>query len=180
MKTAIEKAALQHVTLFQHVRELEKTLEIATEDFQSYAVSTAASFGALRNPIGALPRLHLIRGLPGSGKSTLAHTLGIPLVFEADDWFYLKDPNVYAFKAEELPLAHRYCLQRTLLALAAGQDVVVANTFTTRKELEPYEELANRLHACVTLHTCRGSYGSTHNVPSETMQKMATRWEELP
>jgi predicted kinase len=122
-------------------------------------------------------KLFLIRGLPGSGKSTFAKTLGVP-VFEADDWF-VSPAGEYLFSKEELPLAHNYCMGRTVLALASGSDVAVSNTFTQKWEMRDYLELAKQLGATVVVYKCISQYENIHGVPKDKVAKMASRWEDI-
>lgn len=117
--------------------------------------------------------LYIVRGLPGSGKSTYARTLGIQH-FEADDFFYQGDE--YCFDPSKLTVAHQECKYNVEDALMSGQDVVVANTFTTIKEIRPYIDLAVKYGARVVIHTCTGDYGSIHGVPEHTIQRMRERF----
>lgn len=91
--------------------------------------------------------LTIIRGLPGAGKSTLAADLGGP-VFAADD-FFLDPDGVYRFDPKLLPQAHAQCQENTRAALARGQNVSVANTFTQGWEFQPYLKIAKDTGAVV-------------------------------
>lgn len=125
--------------------------------------------------------LTIIRGLPGSGKSTLAMSIAIATkacVAEADDWMVDEAGN-YAFDGSKLKWCHEQCLRQTRDLLQAGYNVVVANTFTTFKEAAPYIELAVGNGVQLNILTCTGEYGSIHNVPQATMEKMRARWEEF-
>jgi predicted kinase len=119
--------------------------------------------------------LFLIRGLPGSGKSTLASTFKlqgiVDEVFEADQYF--GDP--YLFDPKLLSQAHRTCLENTRNALLVGKKVAVANTFTTIKELKPYLGLGFPYK----IYICEGNYGSVHDVPEETIERMKARWQNF-
>jgi len=125
-------------------------------------------------------QLILLRGLPGSGKSTFAQMLksisqGELLHYEADMYFMTN--GMYNYKPELISEAHQWCLQATSNALMNGLSVVVSNTFTRRMELQPYINIAERYKAQVTVLHVEGNYGSIHNVPDETLRKMAARWE---
>lgn len=98
-----------------------------------------------------MPKLLLIRGLPGSGKSTLARALGDAGWFhvEADMWF-TRDTDagqVYAFNPKEVGKAHDWCQKQAAMALERGDNVVVANTFSRKWEIEPYAAMARTLNA---------------------------------
>jgi len=90
--------------------------------------------------------MFLVRGLPSSGKSTLAGGLlwlgEEPRIFEADTYFYID--GKYVFDPKKLPAAHADCRQRVEHAAEfSSADLVVANTFTQRWEMQPYIELSS-------------------------------------
>jgi hypothetical protein len=53
----------------------------------------------------------------------------------------------------------------------------VSNTFTTKKELQPYFDIAKEYGIIPTVILCQNSFGSVHNVPEETLKRMADRFE---
>lgn len=123
-------------------------------------------------------KLTLIRGLPGSGKSTLALRLARHFnayCFEADLYF-LDDEGEYIFDATKLHAAHKWCQDETKRELNNGNDVIVSNTFTTKKELKPYFEIAKDLGIVPVVYHCQNDFGSIHDVPKETIDKMKARW----
>lgn len=117
-------------------------------------------------------KLTLIRGLPGSGKSTLAKSLGC-VHFEADMYF-MRD-GVYQFNPDKIRFAHIWCHANTQMALQAGVDVVVSNTFTRLWEMKSYLEMCD-----ATVIRTTGNYASIHNVPQEAIEKMKSRFEDYP
>lgn len=120
--------------------------------------------------------LYIIRGMPGTGKSTLAHKL-TDTVFEADQYF--ETPSGYVFEPVKLPDAHAQCQFGVHGAMERGVEVIaVSNTFSQKWEYAPYLLFA-RSHGyrVVELTMTGSSYGSVHNVPEETLQKMRNRWE---
>lgn len=123
--------------------------------------------------------LILIRGLPGSGKTTFAkkHFPGYVRV-EADDYFY-NTYDEYEFDASKLAQAHKQCKIRVTAALLHGADVVVSNTFTTKKEIQPYLDMGKTLGRRVQVITLENDYGSVHNIPKKTFEKMKARFELL-
>lgn len=118
-------------------------------------------------------KLFLIRGLPGSGKSTLAKSLDGFVHMETDQ-YWGKD---YKFDASKLGAAHAWCQQQTECLLDEGEDVVVSNTFTTKKELKPYFEIAKRFGITPNVIHAQGNFGNIHNVPEETLKRMDARFE---
>jgi len=125
-------------------------------------------------------QLIILRGLPGSGKSTFAQMLkdsfkGDLMHYEADMYFMTN--GMYDYKPERISDAHQWCLQATANALISGLSVVVSNTFTRRMELQPYLNLAKHHNVRVTVLHVEGNHGSVHNVPEQTLRKMAARWE---
>lgn len=101
--------------------------------------------------------LVLIRGVSGSGKTTLAKTmargLGTNAVFAADDWFYDSEGN-YNFDLTQRGQAHRACqanVQHVMLARSPIKHIVVHNTFTTEKEMQPYLQMAESYNYKVTV-----------------------------
>lgn len=132
--------------------------------------------------------LWIIRGLPGSGKSSVAENLWVrDQIFEADKYFINKEGQ-YNFDASKLGEAHKWCQEQVENCMkqdmedAEGStiisDIVVSNTFTTEKELEPYLELAKKYDYKVVSMIIENRHGSksVHNVPNETMEKMKQRF----
>jgi len=130
--------------------------------------------------------LTLIRGLPGSGKSTKAASLKKSTGadwFEADMFF--DTINGYQWNRDLLHQAHQWCQLNTLQSLYAGRSVIVSNTFTTIKEMQPYLDILNTANSSekyprLRIIEMRTQYESIHNVPKETLQKMSSRWQEIP
>ena len=130
--------------------------------------------------------LIILRGIPGSGKSTFANYMFSNNVFEADKYFYDEDGN-YNFDATKLHAAHKWCQLQVEHAMednleSNGQyypEIVVSNTSTTEKEMEPYLKLAEKYDYKVVSLIVENRHGnkSVHNVPDETMIKMHNRFD---
>jgi len=143
-----------------------------------------------------MKKIILIRGIPGSGKSTLAYDLKdffilsskygnkrVELenkveVYEADQYFEDENGN-YNFNKHELKDAHKSCQRKTWEFFNFYNEgiVIVSNTFTTKKELIPYFEIAKEFNIIPQVILCEGNYKSIHNVPKETIERMKKRFE---
>lgn len=129
-----------------------------------------------------MPTLTLIRGLPGSGKSTLAKKIALSYGADVSSWleadmFFTDQFGGYKFDMTLIEEAHEWCQASTRLRLIRYNQVIVANTFTRRWELEPYFVMAKDVGAKVNVIECHGSFGNIHGVPDEVIKKMASRWE---
>lgn len=121
--------------------------------------------------------LHLFRGLPGSGKTTQARALCPLYNFSADDYFYVG--GEYEFDVRWLGKAHERCQRMTKASLGLGvENVAVHNTFAQSWEAAPYFRMAEEHGYQIVVHECTGDFGSVHNVPEATIEKMRERYEE--
>ncbi len=126
-------------------------------------------------------QLILLRGLPGSGKSTFAKFLvniSREKIVHYEANMYFETSGEYRFDPTKLSDAHQWCRQATSNMLEAGVSVIVSNTFTRRMELQPYLNLVKQYNVPVTVLHVEGNHGNVHNVPPETILKMARRWEQ--
>ena len=127
-------------------------------------------------------KLIIVRGLPGSGKSTLATRIAGLLFYNhlETDLYWMRDGE-YKFDLNHLAEAHDWCRQTTREYLEKGHGVVVSNTFTTQREMRPYFEMAKELGIRPQVILCQGQFGNIHNVPLDTLAKMAERFQyDLP
>ena len=142
------------------------------------------------------PTLYIIRGLPGSGKSTLAdliaanrladeHGRGQAVKVEADQFFVSSNGHVetYNFDRRFLGAAHDECYGRTIRYLRSGFSVAVANTFSTKREVDRYINGLQRTGLSrdveIRVIVCKGGYKSPHDVPVKAIEKMRERWEPI-
>ena len=123
--------------------------------------------------------LILFRGLPGAGKTDLANKL-CDIVYAADDYFTVD--GEYKFNLNLLTEAHEACQNNVADAMNNSINIVgVANTFTTEKEMKPYEDLASfynyRIyHIIVENRRGTSEECNIHSVPVETIQRMRNRF----
>lgn len=130
--------------------------------------------------------LTLIRGLPGSGKTIAASLLGQP-VFEADDYFVDAFGN-YQFDRNNLHLAHQACQMKARFTLEAKKSCCIANTLSTKFEVECYLAIAARTGARVSVVDLFDGGCSVeelarrnrHSVPLSVINNMKRRWWDAP
>ena len=130
--------------------------------------------------------LIILRGLPGAGKSSFANFMwSSGVIFEADKYFYTDGD--YNFDASKLHAAHKWCQGEVenamILNYTSGgayyPEIIVSNTSTTEKEMQPYIDLAKQYDYKVVSLIVENRHGnkSIHGVPDETMEKMKNRFE---
>ena len=136
--------------------------------------------------------LFAVRGCAGSGKSTFAEKLKQAIerksalvsgpysevkIFENDEFFIDPVTKEYKFDRDLCPIAAQWTLGRVANTLHLHQKTpcIVANTFTTFPELEPYMKLASYFRVWLVVFRMRDFYGSIHNVPDEVIKEMQER-----
>lgn len=133
-----------------------------------------------------MTQLILIRGIPGSGKSTLASALvqgfkarlfDRTIVHYEADMYFTDDDGSYHFDVTELYAAHKWCQEQTRKALENGNHVIVSNTFTTKRELRPYFDLANEFGIVPVVYLAQNQFENVHGVPSDKLQAMRDRFQ---
>lgn len=126
-----------------------------------------------------MPEIVLIRGVSGSGKSTIAKQQYEPkgyIHIEADQFF--EHNGKYTYNPKLQSFAHKVAQRRTEAAMKRSKDIVVANTFTCKWEMEPYEEMAKKYNYPITIIIAKGNYPSVHGVPLEKIEEQRQRFEE--
>lgn len=132
-----------------------------------------------------LAGLILVRGIPGSGKSTLAqrlvtlnrHVHRCSVEHYEADMYFLDEQGNYNFDAERLVVAHGWCLRKTREGLERGGTVIVSNTFTTKRELKPYFNLAKEFGIVPVVYLAQNQFNNVHNVPADKLQAMRDRFQ---
>jgi predicted kinase len=146
-----------------------------------------------RNQEWGIPELYMtkrfiiIRGPSGSGKTTISkefsHSYPMALRYEADMFFTYN--HVYSFDTRQLHKAHNWCrlsIERGMFNKA--EVVILSNTSTRKKEVEPYLELAKEYGYEVEIIRTPGPWNpgtlagrNIHGVPLDIIQKQIARYD---
>jgi predicted kinase len=134
--------------------------------------------------------LIIIRGVQGSGKTTLA---GMIMQsegyserwgpddswqhFEADMYFVNPVTGEYQFEGSKIGQAHRWCEHNVNKAMEEGKNVIVSNTFVTKKEYKVYLEMAEKHGYQVQEILCRGRFKNSHGVDEEKVEAKRKSFE---
>lgn len=96
--------------------------------------------------------------------------------YEADMYFMDEQGN-YNFDASKLNRAHNWCIDKTREGLEHGDIVIVSNTFTTKKELKPYFDMAKEIGIVPVVYLAQNQFNNVHNVPADKLQVMRDRFQ---
>lgn len=122
--------------------------------------------------------IYILRGVSSSGKTTLANTLcQLPNTksIAADDYFY--NGGNYNFKVEDLGKAHDWCRNGVETLMCLEHNIVLHNTNTTEKEINPYLDLAEQYGYKVVSLVVEKRHNNVneHNVPEHTLARQEKR-----
>lgn len=121
-----------------------------------------------------MPSLILIKGKSSNDKSRLAANFDAPVL--KVDMYFIDEKGAYRFDGSKLSVAHEWCLKETEKLLVAGNDVVVANTFSQSWELRPYYAVASRHNVEIRVIQAKGYYNSSLNVSKLKVTKRDDQW----
>lgn len=137
------------------------------------------------NPLLNKHNLILIRGVSGSGKTSFAEFLIYHLLGDctdstmvcADSFFYDEEGN-YNFDSSRLWEAHEWCRESVKNEMIEDEgDIIVHNTFTTQREIDPYIDLAAEHDYNVISLIVENRHGNkdVHNVPEDILDRQERR-----
>lgn len=92
---------------------------------------------------------------------------------------YFQHDGEYNFDGTKLKLAHRWCEKTAFLAMQAGLDVCVSNTFVQRWQMQPYIDKAASTGHRLKIICMSQQYGSIHQVPQATLEKLRKEWQAI-
>lgn len=128
----------------------------------------------------------IMRGASGSGKSTYAKKNFPDAVVCSADAYFVDDKGNYNFDPRKLGDAHGSCKRSFKDALDHSQPlIVVDNTNTTLRELQPYLQMAQahgydveviRVETPLDVAAKR----NVHGVPYDSVKKMKGRMVDFP
>lgn len=131
-----------------------------------------------------MKQLIILRSISGAGKSTFANFLsesiyGDVKVFEADK--FMVENGEYKFFPSKLGYAHNQC--RTGVEKAMNDScpvIILSNTSTTEKEIQPYLDLALNFNYIVTSLIVENRHGNKdiHGLNEETLSRQEKRLKE--
>ena len=124
-------------------------------------------------------KLVLIRGIPGSGKSTIARQYFSDCIHLEADMYFISPQGDYVYDPSRIKQAHAWCFESAKIFLNNKKDVVVSNTFTTHKEINPYIQYASNNNIPYVVFRTRQNYGSIHSVPADIIDKMRNRFQDI-
>lgn len=141
------------------------------------------------------PRLTIVRGIPGSGKTHHVleiiekkyppHSTRIARPVSNDDFY---GNNYHLWSKQSVFWAAQWCQGQAAQALLKGYDTFVHNTFIYIEHILPYIRMAKNFGVDLYITRPDTEWRSnwkecakrcTHNVPAETIKRMAEEFEPL-
>lgn len=86
--------------------------------------------------------------------------------------------GVYRFKPELLSHAHKWCQNNVANALDTCDFVIVANTNLQKQHVDAFVKIAKDKGADYEVRRLNTSFGSVHNVPDATIERMRRIFED--
>lgn len=130
-----------------------------------------------------MKELIIVCGVSSSGKTTFANKMRSKtggVVYEADQFFYDENGN-YNWYPSGLAKAHKQCKNNCENAMKNNVEFIyVSNTFTRRKDINPYLKLADKYGYTYTVIAV-GNYhnnNNNHGVDDSTKERMRTQIRE--
>ena len=121
--------------------------------------------------------LILVRGLPGAGKTTYAKS-AFPNHFYCDADSYFLNNGIYNFDLKRIGKAHEFCRNLAKVQLADNKSIVIANTFTTIREIDDYiSEIKPNADVIIRVIHVIGNFPNIHDVPDNKITLMRARWQ---
>lgn len=93
--------------------------------------------------------------------------------------FFIQENGDYVYQAQRIKDAHQWCQAETQRLLQQGFDVVVANTFIRKWEMQFYLDLADKLDLELSIIEAKGRYQNIHGVPEAIVAQMRNALESI-
>ena len=105
--------------------------------------------------------------------------LSVPISgpYEADSFFITE--GKYKFNPKLIGAAHKQCQFEAKYALKRGRSTIVSNTNIKPRDRKPYFEMAKEYGYKVVYIHLTTDYGSIHEVPMATVERMKNTYEDL-
>lgn len=129
-----------------------------------------------------MPNIVIVRGIPGAGKTTYVKTNDEfkNYVYLDADMFHTSN-GVYSFQCNNIQASHEWCKEKARQSYNDGKDVVIANTFTQKWEIDSYLTVlgVNVDSTNVRIIHVNGAFANIHGVPDSSINAMKYRWESI-
>lgn len=129
--------------------------------------------------VNSHPILRICRGWPGSGKTTFA-IKHFPGIFHVENDMFLMRGGKYTWSKDRVKMAINWCSKTARNALENGLDVIVCNTFTKRKFISFYQNMASECDAEFQVYRCVGNFQNVHGLDDNMVQNFKNAMEDWP